>query len=119
MATTMNILAVTPFSMAFSLEGDNGVATPYDYLTGFAVPQARGPLKSLLTKLNAANALASLNTSGARNPLVRIRKVEGGSVQQTQAATDTITWTANGLTVQAAAGSLGSYEMRLAQSVER
>ncbi len=119
MASNIVIAAVTPHSIDFRLVGDNGVPGAVAAATLIAAA-AEGPLKQLLTQLNAAGALASLNTNGARAGLVRIRKVEGVAAQQTQTTADTITWGANGLSVvQGTAGSVGQYEMRLAQSVER
>ena len=119
MATALTGQKTTPHSASFLLTSDNGAQTAYDYtasMTGFF---ARGPLRTLLGRLNAAGALDTLNTNGSRSRLVRIRRIEGSTVVQTSPATKTVVWTANGLTVAAAAGSVSQIEIRLADSPER
>ena len=119
MASNLTVRKTTPHSITFTLTGDNAAPTAYDYSASLAGLFATGPLKTLLDKLDAAAALATLNTDGTRSRLVRIRRIEGTTGAQVSPATKTITWTANGLTVAAAAGSVSQIEIRLADSPER
>lgn len=120
MATLLTVRKTTPHSTTLTLVGDDGAPANYPYTVLVATSAfANGPLKTLLAKLNAANALATLNTNGTRSRLVRIRRVEGAAGAQTPPLTKRIAWTANGLDVAATAASVSQIEIRLADSPER
>jgi hypothetical protein len=118
MATTISFTRTSPYSAAFTLSSDNGAPTAYPWAS-LNAGLADGPLKVLLAKLNAASALSTLNGGGSNSRLVRMRHIEGIAALQTTPGARTITWTANGLTVTATAGSTHQLEMRLADSPER
>lgn len=119
MATTLTLTTATPYSAAYRLLGDTGAPATYDWKTQLASSFKPGPLKTLLTKLDAANALASLNFDQSRSGRVRIRHVEGALAPQTSPGTRTVVWNANSLDVTAAAGSTSELEIRFEHSFKR
>jgi hypothetical protein len=118
MATSITLQKATPCAAAFKLAGDNGASTTYAF-SSISANFAAGPLKTLLRRLATNSQLDTLNLSGSRSGMVRIRHVEGSADAQATPATRTITWTTTGLTVQAAAASVSEIEIRLAHSSER
>ncbi len=120
MATTLsNPRTQSPYHTSYTLTGGDGAANPLDYTVDLAATFLPGPLKTLLAKLNASGSLDHLNTGNAQSRLVTIRRIEGATAAQTAPLTKDLHWTANGLSVQAAAGSVCEIEIRLAQSAER
>lgn len=123
MATTLTRINATPYSLLYQLDGDNGAqgSRTGAQLVGDCVP---GPLRALLAQFNAGNKLDHLNISAAGPGIesmgrARIRYLESHANGQTHPAARTLTWTANGITMQATAASRCQIEIRLANSVER
>jgi hypothetical protein len=124
MATTLTPIKTTPFSLTCTLTGDNGVLSSYAWATldgwfNTPGPFKSGPLRSLLKQLFAAGKLATLDLNGANSGKVRIRNTEAIGSAQAAPISRTITWTAAGLEVTAAAGSTSELEIRFEHSVER
>jgi len=116
MATNLAIKKATPYSLAYEMFGDNGAADPAVNVVPNCVP---GPLKALLTKLQAAGKLDSLNLDGANSGKVRIRNAEGIAGGQTGPGTRELVWQPTLLSIQAAAASTSLIEIRFEHSTER
>ena len=119
MATSITQLSATPYNIVYQIDGNDGTPATIDWATQMASGAQNGPLKALLTALNATNQLGMLNLNQGLSGKVRMRWVTGIDAAQTLPAIFKIYWAANGLYVLLGAATTLYVEVRFIHAIDR
>jgi hypothetical protein len=117
--TSFTLQKATPYSLVYLVTGGAaGVGTRDGTTLISDFGSVNGPLRALITNLNAASALNTLNLDGTRSGRVRIRWVTGVSASQTLPNLYDVHWNTTAISASLPTATQLYLEIRLTNSTD-